>query len=292
MKFIPPLEISSKIMTLIEEANQELVLVSPYVNIKYWDKMKKCIQRAVKRNVKITFIARTDTNDDLSFFEGLGIKICFIENLHAKLYYNDNYGIVTSQNIIYSSDRNSIDIGYQTESSSERKELVDFVNNYIAKIELPNNNDLKVDENNDSDDLIQLTVEELEKLSHHFIRSYDEVKFVTTSTYIFSKHLFPFADVMVNSKYTIKIRKSYNDCEQIIYEISKLKFNFKNEYRIDLQTSHKSFYYFHFVPIKKINFNYLIEDYQLITDQILNNSFVIEKVKDGNNSMFANNKIR
>ena len=35
MKFIPPLEISSKIMTLIEEANQELVLVSPYVNIKY-----------------------------------------------------------------------------------------------------------------------------------------------------------------------------------------------------------------------------------------------------------------
>ena len=31
MKFIPPLEISSKIMTLIEEAEKEIILVSPYV---------------------------------------------------------------------------------------------------------------------------------------------------------------------------------------------------------------------------------------------------------------------
>jgi len=41
MKFIVPLEIASKIMTLIVEAEKELILVSPYVKINDWDKMKK-----------------------------------------------------------------------------------------------------------------------------------------------------------------------------------------------------------------------------------------------------------
>lgn len=33
MKFISPLEITSKIMTLIEEAKTELILVSPYIKM-------------------------------------------------------------------------------------------------------------------------------------------------------------------------------------------------------------------------------------------------------------------
>ena len=42
MKFIAPLEKASKIMTLIVEAEKELILVSPYVKINDWEKMKKC----------------------------------------------------------------------------------------------------------------------------------------------------------------------------------------------------------------------------------------------------------
>lgn len=34
MIFIPPMEISGKIMTLIEEAEKELIIVSPYVEFK------------------------------------------------------------------------------------------------------------------------------------------------------------------------------------------------------------------------------------------------------------------
>jgi phosphatidylserine/phosphatidylglycerophosphate/cardiolipin synthase-like enzyme len=34
MKFIPIMEISSQIMTLIEEAEKEIIIVSPYVDIK------------------------------------------------------------------------------------------------------------------------------------------------------------------------------------------------------------------------------------------------------------------
>lgn len=51
MKFIPPLEITSKIMSLIEEAQKEIIIVSPYVNIQKWGKMKSCIERAIERGV-------------------------------------------------------------------------------------------------------------------------------------------------------------------------------------------------------------------------------------------------
>ena len=37
MNYIEPLEISSKIMTLIDEAEEELIIVSPYVDIKDWE---------------------------------------------------------------------------------------------------------------------------------------------------------------------------------------------------------------------------------------------------------------
>lgn len=292
MKFIPPLEISSKIMTLIEESNKELILVSPYVEISKWDKMKKCIERAVNRNVRITFIARKNAKQDLTFLEQLGINLILINDLHAKLYLNENYGILTSQNIVYYSDINSIDIAYQTDNTLERKELVVFVNKYILNIENTHKNILNVVDNNDYRDIFPIKDWELEKLSNYFVETYYDVKFVTTFSYVFSGHLLPFADVMISSQYTIKFRKTYKDCEKLIDEISKIKFSFKNDFRIDLRTSHKTFYYLEFVPTKKSNINNLIADYQMITQQMLNNAYIkginSERQKSGNDTKFFN----
>lgn len=292
MKFIPPLEISSKIMTLIEESNKELILVSPYVEISKWDKMKKCIERAVNRNVRITFIARKNAKQDLTFLEQLGINLILINDLHAKLYLNENYGILTSQNIVYYSDINSIDIAYQTDNTLERKELVVFVNKYILNIENTHKNIFNVVDNNDYRDIFPIKDWELEKLSNYFVETYYDVKFVTTFSYVFSGHLLPFADVMISSQYTIKFRKTYKDCEKLIDEISKIKFSFKNDFRIDLRTSHKTFYYLEFVPTKKSNINNLIADYQMITQQMLNNAYIkgisSERQKSGNDTKFFN----
>ena len=135
MKFIPPLEIASKIMTLIVEAEKELILVSPYVKINNWDKMKKSLSKAVNKGITITFIVREDTTNDLSPLNTLNITPILIKDLHAKVYINDKYAIVTSQNITHYSDINSIDIGYQTETEMERAELINFVNKYIKNLE-------------------------------------------------------------------------------------------------------------------------------------------------------------
>jgi len=104
MKIIPYLEISSQIMTLIDSTSKELFIVSPFVSIDKWDKMKNCLLRAKERNVKIWFYVRKNGNHNLSFLYRIGINPIFIENLHAKLYVNDRYGIVTSQNLYEYSD--------------------------------------------------------------------------------------------------------------------------------------------------------------------------------------------
>ena len=52
------------------------------------------------------------------------VNLILINDLHAKLYLNENYGILTSQNIVYYSDINSIDIAHQTENNSEKKSLL------------------------------------------------------------------------------------------------------------------------------------------------------------------------
>ncbi|WP_375605649.1 hypothetical protein [Flavobacterium davisii] len=270
MKFIPPLEISSKIMTLIEEANQELILVSPYVEISKWDKMKKCLERAVNRKVKITFIARKNAKQDLSFLEHLGINLILINDLHAKLYLNETYGIVTSQNLVYYSDINSIDIAHQTESNSEKKELVDFISKYVINIESTKKTILfeKIKSQN-YDTKVQLKEFQLDKLWQTLINYSPNSFFKKASSYVFCDDVLPFADVMVDTRFIIKINKQRTDCEQILTKLQTIGFEFKHDFKVELLISHKSFYYIEFIPIDKIDFENLEQDFIELIDCIL-----------------------
>ncbi|MFV8324682.1 hypothetical protein [Flavobacterium sp. ZS1P14] len=290
MKFIPPLEIASKIMTLITEADKELILVSPYVKINDWEKMKKCLAKAVNKGVKISFIARQNTNDDLSPLKALDIYPILIRDLHAKVYINDKYGIVTSQNITQYSDINSIDIGYQTEDEKERTELIDFVNNYIKDIKtedekvkpidedrrplaLEKNTFLRI-ENQNNDNVKQLSEYNLEKLHQAFINNFSKSKIKKTSSYLFCDDILPFADVMIHTRYIIKINKYRTDCDLILKKIEEINFSYNHKFKIELLTSHKSFYYLDFIPIGSLKMNKLIDDYFNITKSILKSDVI------------------
>lgn len=257
-------------MTLIEEANKELILVSPYVEISKWDKMKKCLERAVNRKVKITFIARKNAKQDLSFLEQLGIDLILINDLHAKLYLNENYGILTSQNIVYYSDINSIDIAHQTENNFEKKELIDFINKYIINIEpVKKTMPFEKVKSHNYDNKVQLIDFQLEKLWQTLINYSPNSFFKKASSYVFCDDILPFADIMVDTRFTIKINKQRTDIEQILIKLQTISFDFKHNFRAELLTSHKSFYYLEFIPIDKIDFDYLEQDFIKLINSIL-----------------------
>ncbi len=141
MKIIPPYQITSEILNLINEAEEYIVLVSPYVNFNNWERIKVDISNAIKRGVKIQFYSRLDNENFNSWeqIEQLGLKPKLIKNLHAKLYFNEKFGIVTSMNLLTSSNLNAIEFGSIYHTEQELSELKSFVKKYLEpNVELSN----------------------------------------------------------------------------------------------------------------------------------------------------------
>lgn len=146
MKFIKPSEISSKIMTMIDETDEFIFLVSPYVKITKWYKLINKFNRLNERNIRFKFFVRDDNRNSESITELKKLKYSFtaLPNLHTKLYINEQYAIVTSMNLLLSSEINSIEIGYRTETDFEYQELKEYCKRYL-NIDFESNLKPKVD---------------------------------------------------------------------------------------------------------------------------------------------------
>jgi len=134
MQLINPSEISSKIMTMIEDCESKLILVSPYVKISKWYKLKKKFEEAINKNISIEFYIRDDSENKQSMIEvnEFGIEPILVPNLHCKLYLNENYAIITSMNLLLSSEINSLEIGYITETKEEYNDVLKYYNKYLS----------------------------------------------------------------------------------------------------------------------------------------------------------------
>ncbi len=131
MELIQPAEISGKIMTLIDQAKEEIIIVSPYNKFTYWKKLTQRIEKAKQRGVKIKWYIRKNVDNNVEQIRQIGIEPIEIENLHCKLYLNEQHAVVTSMNLHEYSDSSSIDIGYLITEEDKYKELTDFIDVYI-----------------------------------------------------------------------------------------------------------------------------------------------------------------
>ena len=161
------MEISGQIMTLIEDAEKQLIIVSPYVEIKNWDKLKRCLKNAVARDVEITFYVRENAKQDLEPLRQFSSKIILIKDLHAKIYLNDSYGIVSSQNLYQYSDINSIDFAYSTETELERNQLVKLIDKYLKNSKAIEKNILETKTEVENVVVSEVIVEK-EEINYHF----------------------------------------------------------------------------------------------------------------------------
>jgi hypothetical protein len=149
MKIIPPYQITSEILNLIHEAEEYLILVSPYVNFNNWESIKVAIKNALDRNVKIKFYTRLDNENFKSWeqIEALNIQPKLVKNLHSKLYFNEKKGIVTSMNLLTSSNLNAMEFGAIYNTAEELQELKSYVKEYLepnVEKEKPNDGDLYI----------------------------------------------------------------------------------------------------------------------------------------------------
>lgn len=131
MLLIKPKQISGDIMTLFEEADQKVIVVSPYYKVTKWDKLLNCLDSLKRRKIDIEFYVRENEWDSINELKAIGFNPVTIKNLHTKLYMNEKYAIVSSMNLNLSSDTNSLDIAMKTQSPGEYAELFDYYKRYI-----------------------------------------------------------------------------------------------------------------------------------------------------------------
>lgn len=273
------MEISSQIMTLIDETKEELVIVSPFINIKTWNKIKKCLQRAVDRGVNITVYARKNANQDLTDLIQFKVKLILVQDLHAKIYLNENYAIVSSQNMIEYSDENSIDFAYSTETDLERLQLDKLINQYLKIHDLINivnfEEEKKINFRNENSNNQNLTDNEflkafeIKKIFNAFEKKYKSGRINNTSTYVFCNKLFCFGDVMFREGYEIRFNHSILDSISILETLKELNLetlNFRYSTKYKIKNNHPDTIIF--IPLKFDNIDKLIEDYIELTELI------------------------
>lgn len=118
-------------MTLIEEADEKLILVSPYCNFSNWNKFTDAFKFVKQKNIDVEFYVRKGESKTIEQVNILGYKAIEIENLHAKLYLNEKSAISGSMNLTEYSDKNSLDLAFITENEKEYLELENFYKRYL-----------------------------------------------------------------------------------------------------------------------------------------------------------------
>lgn len=274
MIFIPPMEIATRIMTLIDNAKTELILISPYISIDKWDKFKKCLQRAIDRGVAITIYARENAEQNLETIRSLNLELVLVRDLHAKIYLNESYAIASSQNLVQYSDSNSIDFAYSTEKEEEREQLVNFINQYLV---VKKTNTAVTIKKPVEIEIIEKTKEEIVAYSSSQIRQiyealnnkYENIRIDGNESYVYCNKILPFGDVMFKYHFEIRFDVRHKNFESIVkvlddIDLKNNHFEYKREYKI--YNSHNRM--FKFIPQNVTDFQKLINDYVFIINKI------------------------
>jgi len=133
MILLKPNQISGEIMTLLDEADKKVIIVSPYYKIDKWYKLIKKLKSLFDRKIEIEFYVRDNEAESIEQVVQIGIEPICIPNLHAKLYMNEKTAVVTSMNLLLSSEINSLEIGYKTTTKEEYNELLEFYNRNLKQ---------------------------------------------------------------------------------------------------------------------------------------------------------------
>ena len=99
-RFLNTRKAVSEIEDLIRDADQRLILISPYLKLSK-DFKELLTYRNSKDKVTTVIFGKQELNpNEMKFLQGLRFVILkYNQNLHAKCYLNDNKMIITSLNL-------------------------------------------------------------------------------------------------------------------------------------------------------------------------------------------------
>lgn len=140
-KFLTTSGISSKIETIIKEANSMIVLVSPFLQIN--NNIYERLMDASKSGKKIFFIYREDQLNKTEREKIHQLENVFLyhhNSLHAKCYLNEKEVLITSMNLYEFSEKNNREMGVVLYKSTDEEAYL----NTVKEIESLKNNSINL----------------------------------------------------------------------------------------------------------------------------------------------------
>lgn len=144
-KFINTRKAVSEIEDLIRNAEEKLVLVSPYLKLSK-DFKELLSYRNSKDKITTVIFGKQELNpDEMKFLQGLRFVILkYNEDLHAKCYLNDDKMVITSLNLYEFSMANNKEMGVlidkndpsDTQLFDEAYKEVDYINQTSQRFDL------------------------------------------------------------------------------------------------------------------------------------------------------------
>jgi hypothetical protein len=147
MKLLTGKNIFNALVEIIDEADETLIIVSPFIkldNLK--GDLKKFVEKLKEKSRIVELHTRPKGHDKgveeiytveklSKIFTGISPDhIYFNKNLHAKLYFNGKKALITSMNLLDYSIENSIEIGYLTDDIDECKKIKEqFYEKYLIE---------------------------------------------------------------------------------------------------------------------------------------------------------------
>jgi hypothetical protein len=131
VQFLTGNELNHELEKLFEEANEHLILISPYISL---HERYASVLRAKLANEKLEIVlvfgkneedpSRSMKRTDLEFFMQFpNIEIRFEPRLHAKYYASDDVAIITSMNLYRYSQDHNIEAGVKMDAISFEGDL-------------------------------------------------------------------------------------------------------------------------------------------------------------------------
>lgn len=111
-EFLTTTGVSHRLEEIIKNANERLILISPYFNVN--NRVKELLGHKDREDINISVVCRKSKlpTSEKQWFDSLAsVNTIFRKNLHAKCYLNENEALLTSMNLYEYSQVNNDEMG-------------------------------------------------------------------------------------------------------------------------------------------------------------------------------------
>ncbi|GEM_PF-891283 len=132
MKIFKTDENMTAIVSMVKNACEYVVIVSPFNDLSGWEELKETLNEAVRKSLDLGYYVRE--GEGMNGLDGLVVPVFEVPLLHAKMFFSEKEAIISSGNLTHKPDLNWTCL---LDKPEEYEQIVSFFNRHIKPFAEP-----------------------------------------------------------------------------------------------------------------------------------------------------------